>query len=70
MTVFLNWLSGWRRDLDGWLVRARRQGDPSRLDVETGDVGEWHIAARTHGHARAIDKAALKSTAAKKGGKG
>lgn len=52
----LNWLNGWRRDFDGWLVRARRETDPSFLDAGHGFVEESSIAVRDHWIARRIDK--------------
>lgn len=51
----LNWLNGWRRDMDGWLVRARRAGDPAALPAGIGFVEESAIAVRTHEHACSLD---------------
>lgn len=55
LTKLLNWLNGWRFDYDGWLVRARRSTDPSRLSSELGFVEESAIAVRSHEIARTID---------------
>lgn len=56
---FSNWLNGWRYDLDGWLVRARRASDTSGgIAIRReglGFVEEACIAVRTHEIAYAID---------------
>lgn len=51
----LNWFNGWRWDMDGWLVRARRASDPDSLPAEIGFVEESAIAVRSHEHARSLD---------------
>ena len=51
----LNWLNGWRQDMDDWLVRARRASDPATLPAEIGYVEESAIVVRTHKVARQID---------------
>lgn len=56
MSGLMNWLNGWRRDLDGFLVRARRASDPAALPSEVGLVEETAIAVRSHTQARRIDK--------------
>jgi hypothetical protein len=56
MNRLLNWLNGWRWDLDGWLVRARRESDPGELPSEIGFVEESAIAVRSHAQARTIDR--------------
>jgi hypothetical protein len=54
------WLNGWRYDLDGWLVRARRQSDPDlKLLPEYGFTEECAIAVRTPYLARQIDAGKL-----------
>lgn len=50
------WLNGWRLDMDGFLVRARRASDPDRLPSEDGFVEECAIAARSVSIARRIDR--------------
>lgn len=55
MNRILAWLNGWRLDLDGWYVRARRDGDPSELAPEHGFVEEAGIAVRTAAIARDVD---------------
>ena len=50
------WFNGWRTDLDGWLVRAKRAGDPEQFDCEIGFVEESAIAVRTPTIARLIDR--------------
>lgn len=57
MTRLMNWLYGWRRDLDGFLVRARRASDPVFLPSHVGFLEEACIAVRTHEQARAVDQA-------------
>lgn len=59
MLLLMNWLNGWRYDLDGFLVRARRASDPAHLPSEIGLVEEASIAVRTHTQARRIDKGRL-----------
>lgn len=59
-----NWLAGWRYDLDGWLVRARRKTDPDWTTVLThrsdiGFVEESCIAVRTPTIAFEIDRGRL-----------
>lgn len=49
------WCKGWRRDLDGWLVRARRESDPATLPPEIGFVEEAGIAVRTIDDAWSIE---------------
>lgn len=56
MVLLMNWLNGWRRDLDGFLVRARRTSDPNDLPSEVGLVEETAIAVRNHTQARRIDR--------------
>lgn len=54
------WLNGWRYDLDGWLVRARRAADPdlnNRPDL--GFVEDACVAVRDAKIARDIDKGLL-----------
>lgn len=36
---WLAWSNGWRRDLDGWYVRARRTGDPDLNAEQRPDLG-------------------------------
>ena len=55
MIRILNWISGWRRDCDGWLVRAKRASDPCGLPTEVGFVEESAVAVRNHGQARSLD---------------
>lgn len=59
-----NWLAGWRYDLDGWLVRARRKDDPDWTMVfsrrsDLGFVEESCIAVRTPTIAFEIDRGRL-----------
>ena len=59
MANLLNWWNGWRLDLDGWLVRARRARDPDLSAMNRSDIGfvdEACIAVRTPRHARMIDR--------------
>jgi hypothetical protein len=56
MIIIFNWLNGWRRDMDGWLVRARRSTDPTKISSRLGFVEESAIAVRDHKQARLIDK--------------
>lgn len=61
-----NWLAGWRYDLDGWLVRARRKADPDWDTVlsrrsDLGFVEESCIAVRTPEIAYEIDRRRLSS---------
>lgn len=65
MKTLLVWLRGWRYDLDGWLVRARRETDPSTLDASEGVVEESAIAVRTVDVALDVDagRAALRERA-------
>ena len=56
MSRLFNWLNGWRVDLDGWLVRARRANDPHDLPPDIGFVEESSLAVRTHEAARFLDK--------------
>lgn len=59
----LNWLSGWRRDKDGFIVRALRESDPDLSDrSDMGFTEEACIAVRTHAHAREVDRGAVRST--------
>lgn len=55
----LNWLNGWRYDLDGWLVRAKRNTDPEELCPSVGFVSDCAVAVRTPVLARRLDRAAL-----------
>lgn len=58
MRVILNWFAGWRRDCDGWLVRARRVTDPDLNRLDRADIGfieESSIAVRDHRAARLVD---------------
>jgi hypothetical protein len=55
MTRLLCWLRGWRRDLDDWIVRAKRASDPTRLPSEVGFVEDACVAVRTWEQARALD---------------
>jgi len=60
LTRILTWVGGWRVDLDGWIVRARRATDPDlpgRPDI--GFVEESAIAVRSHTIARVIDRGGL-----------
>ena len=63
LTRVLNWLNGWRTDLDGWIVRARRVTDPEELPCEIGFVEEACIAVRTHSDARKLDLAGRRALA-------
>lgn len=54
-----NWWSGWRTDLDGWIVRARRPSDPIKLPSHIGFTEESSIAVRTPTQAFLIDHALL-----------
>ena len=57
MQRILVWLAGWRYDLDGFLVRARREGDPSlRGREDIGFTEEACIAVREPWMARAVDR--------------
>lgn len=58
MTRLLNWLNGWQRDRDGWLVRAIRDSDPDDLPAEIGFTEEACIAVRDHRQARLLDLSA------------
>jgi hypothetical protein len=55
ITELYNWCNGWRWDLDGFLVRARKQEDPEHIPSEMGFVSECCIAVRDHGKAKAMD---------------
>lgn len=58
MGAILNWFAGWRRDYDGWLVRARRVTDPDLGRLNRPDIGfveESSIAVRDHRAARLVD---------------
>lgn len=63
LTHLSNWLNGWRYDLDGWLVRARRDTDPSYCIMasrsDLGFVVEACIAVRTPESAYEIDRRRL-----------
>jgi len=60
LTRTLAWLGGWRVDLDGWIVRARRTGDPDLADrPDLGFIEESAIAVRSLAIARAIDRGCL-----------
>ena len=53
-----NWLNGWRQDMDGWWVRARRATDPDLNSLNLAEIGfveEASIAVRTPSDARTID---------------
>lgn len=51
------WLRGWRWDMDGWLVRARKADDPVRtIRAIHGIVEECAVAVRTREDARLVDK--------------
>lgn len=54
------WFRGWRRDLDGWLVRARNENDSAELRPELGFVEESSVAARTIDAAWQIDGGLLR----------
>ncbi|SCM79899.1 hypothetical protein KL86PLE_90697 [uncultured Pleomorphomonas sp.] len=59
-----NWFAGWRYDIDGWLVRARRNADPDWETVlshrsDLGFVEEACIAVRTPEIAYEIDRGRL-----------
>lgn len=56
MNAILNWINGWRVDMDGWLVRARRASDPAWLPSSMGFLEESAIAVRSHSDARLIDR--------------
>jgi hypothetical protein len=56
------WWNGWRYDLDGWLVRARRASDPDLNALDRSDFGfveEACIAVRTPRQARLLDAGRL-----------
>lgn len=56
MSPVLAWLRGWRRDLDGWFVRAWRAADPDLSDrPDLGFTEEACIAVRGARIAVAID---------------
>jgi hypothetical protein len=57
LTRALCWWRGWRIDHDGWIVRARRKGDPMNLPSSIGFIEESAIAVRTFAQARALDRA-------------
>lgn len=59
ITDLLNWLNGWRYDLDGWLVRAKRDTDPEELSPSVGFVVDCAVAVRTPEQARNLDRASL-----------
>ena len=63
----INWLNGWRPDMDGFLVRARRATDPTSLPCHVGFVEESSVAVRNHQLARAIDSLALKNQESDRG---
>lgn len=54
----MNWLNGWRRDYDGWWVRARREHDELILgpNPHRGFLEEACIAVMMPEDARKIDK--------------
>lgn len=55
-TAFRVWLAGWRVDLDGWYVRARRADDPDlEFHPDLGFTEESCIAVRDIHAARYID---------------
>lgn len=56
ITRFLNWWNGWRLDLDGWWVRARRDGDDPVGRGMCGFTEEASVAVSTPAEARALDK--------------
>ena len=64
-TRLLNWLNGWRQDLEGWWVRARKASDHSFLQDHdpTGGLGfveEACVAVRFPETARQMDLYAQK----------
>ena len=56
MVRLLIWFYGWRQDLDGWWVRARRETDPWKLPSHVGFVEEACVAVRTPRDAYNLDK--------------
>ena len=54
------WWNGWRVDLDGWLVRARRPDDEAILIKHLGDgvtlIEESAVAVQTLHDARLLDR--------------
>jgi hypothetical protein len=55
----INWFAGWRLDLDGFWVRARRATDPDlALRPDLGLTEEACIAARSPAIAHDIDRLA------------
>lgn len=58
------WLKGWRRDMDGWLVRACRADDPTELDYTVGFTEESAVAVRMLEDARRVDRGDAPSAAA------
>jgi hypothetical protein len=62
LNELLAWLNGWRYDLDGWLVRARKVGDPSFKDETASCFGfteEACIAVRDAHIARLVDRGGI-----------
>lgn len=58
LTWVLCWLRGWRRDMDDWIVRARRREDAANLTSDVGFVEESAVAVRTWAQARQLDREA------------
>ena len=60
MTRLILWLNGWRRDLDGFLVRAKRSRDNLVfVKAVDGIVEECAIGVRDPLHAWLLDKCPL-----------
>ena len=61
MILILNWLNGWRRDMDGWIVRARREtDDEATIQHHYGFVEESAVAVKWHRTARDLDTGKLR----------
>lgn len=57
MNRIINWVNGWRWDLDGWLVRARKATDPDLSNSpDIGFTEEACIAVRSHDLAFRLDR--------------
>lgn len=62
ITKILIWMRGWRLDLDGWYVRARREVDPDLSAISRSDLGfieEACIDVRSPVIAKQIDAGKL-----------
>ena len=65
---FLNWLNGWRLDLDGFWVRAKRIDDPQlSLHPALGFTDEGCIGARTPEIAYAVDNGMIQTVETARG---